>query len=137
MLFRSVYYLSHESTLYALGKPRSLRVTSDPEGSQSTSLFLTLPRPWSWLLVALFAAMSFVVSQTLFLVSVRLTPTTSSPVPTSTLTALGTSSTGALVLLALLAVLAAAVLGLGFRRAPPAVSVTGRAAGNQIGRAHV
>jgi hypothetical protein len=129
----TTYYLSHECTLFALGNPRPLRVTSTPEGSQTTSFFLTLPRPWSWFLVILFAAMAFVLSQSVFVVSVDLTPTTSfsSTTPTS-LIALGFSGTGLLVLLALLLLLAVTVVGLGFRRAAPAVLVDGRAVGNPL-----
>lgn len=129
----TTYYLSHESSLYALGKPLPLRVTTNPRGFQTTSLFLTLPRPWSWFLAALFAGTAFVLSQSVFLVSVRLTPvTTSSSPPATSLTALGFSGTGLLVLLALLLIPALAVISLGCRRAPPAVLANGQAVGNPL-----
>jgi hypothetical protein len=128
----TVYYLSHESSLYALGKPQPLRVTSKPEGSQTTSLFLTLPRPWSWFLVTLFAAMAFVLSQSVFVVSVHLTPVTSSSTITTPLVGIGFSGTALLVLLALLALLALTVVGLGFRRAPPAILGNGQAVGSPL-----
>ncbi|OIW23599.1 hypothetical protein CONLIGDRAFT_637566 [Coniochaeta ligniaria NRRL 30616] len=121
----TIYHLSHESSLFALGNPRPLRVTCNPQGSQTTSLFLTLPRPWSWLLVTLFAAKSFVLSQSVFLVSVHLTPA-------PPLTALGFSSTGLLALLALLFLLALTILTLALRRAPPAVSSNSQAVGNPL-----
>ncbi|KAH8893217.1 hypothetical protein GQ53DRAFT_821934 [Thozetella sp. PMI_491] len=124
----TTYYLSHESSLYALGQPRPLRVSADAEGHQFTSLYLTLPRPWSWFLVTLFAGMSFVLSQSVVLVSVSLTSATG----TSRLIAIGFSGVGLLVFLALLVVLAVVVLGLGFRRAPAAVLVNGQAVGNPL-----
>ena len=59
----TVFFLSHESSLFAI-KHRVLRVSGDaPEGEQVTSLYLTLPRPISWFLVVLFAGMGFVLSQ--------------------------------------------------------------------------
>ncbi|KAB5525714.1 hypothetical protein GE09DRAFT_1257422 [Coniochaeta sp. 2T2.1] len=128
----TTYYLSHESTLFALGEPRSLRVTSNRAGSQTTSLFLTLPRPWSWFLVILFAAMAFVLSQSVFIVSVHLLPSTSSSTTTSAITAISFSGTGLLILLALLVVLAATIIGLGFHRAPAAVLGNGQALGNPL-----
>lgn len=127
----TTYHLSHEFVLFALDEPRSLRVTSSPDGSQTTSLYLTLPRPCSWFLVALFAALSFVLSQSIFAVSINLTPTTSSS-PPSSITAISTSSTALLVLLSLLAVLAMIVVGLGFRRAPTAVLGNGQMVGNPL-----
>lgn len=130
----TTYYLSHESSLYALGRPLPLRVTSSPAGFQTTSLFLTLPRPWSWFLAALFAATAFVLSQSVFVVSVHLTPVTATPPPTpnTSLVALGLSGTGLVVLLALLLVPAITVICLGCRRAPPAVLADGRAVGNPL-----
>ncbi|KAH8911814.1 hypothetical protein BR93DRAFT_932932 [Coniochaeta sp. PMI_546] len=128
----TIYYLSHESSLFALGRPLPLRVTSSPKGNQTTSLYLTLPRPWSWFLVTLFVAMAFVLSQSFFVVSVHLAPADPSSTVISTLTALGFSGTGLLVLLALLVVLALTVVGLGFRQAPPAILGNGQAAGNPL-----
>ncbi|KAJ2905564.1 uncharacterized protein MKZ38_005208 [Zalerion maritima] len=63
------YFLSHEFSLFAVSL-RSLRVSSSPKGSQSTSLFLTLPRPYSWALLTLFAAMGFVLSQSVFVMRI-------------------------------------------------------------------
>ncbi|KAJ9141648.1 hypothetical protein NKR23_g7817 [Pleurostoma richardsiae] len=123
----TTYYLSHESSLFATGQRRPLRVSADPEGSQTTSLYLTLPRPLSWLLFGLFAAMGFVLSQSVFLVAVDV----SGP-DARTLLGLGFSGVGLLVLLGLLVALAVLVLGLGCRRAPAAVTVDGRAMGNPL-----
>lgn len=128
----TLYYLSHESSLFALGRSRPLRVTSHPEGSQITSLFLTLPRPWSWFLVTLFAAMAFVLSQSVFVISVQLTPVTSSSTAASPITAMGFSVAGLMAFLALLLVLALTVVGLGFRQAPAAVLGNGQAVGNPL-----
>ena len=129
----TTFFLSHESTLYSAGQRHPLRVSADPEGHQTTSLYLTLPRPVSWLLVALFTAMGFVLSQSCFVVAIKLSPaSTTSPGSNSTLVALGFSGVGLLTLLALLVMLAALVLGLAFRRAPPAVMLNGQAVGNPL-----
>jgi len=136
----SAYYLSHESSLFALGEPRPLRVSSRPEGQQITSLFLTLPRPWSWFLAILFAAMAFVLSQSIFVVSIRLvdsastttTTASSSSAPSTSLVALGLSGTALLILLSLLLLLLIAVAAPAFRRAPPATLANGLAVGNPL-----
>lgn len=132
----TTYYLSHESSLLALGDSAPLRVSSSkPEGSQTTSLYLTLPRPWSWFLAILFTVMGFILSQSTFVVVVKLidpSTSSSSSSDTTTLVSLGFSSAGLLILLSLLFVLSIAVLGLGFRRSPRAVLVNGQAAGNPL-----
>lgn len=125
------FFLSHESTLYAVGQRLPLRVSADPEGHQTTSLYLTLPRPVSWLLVALFAAMGFVLSQSCFVVAIKLLPASDSG-SSSTIVGLGFSGVGLLTLLALLVILTVLVLGLAFRRAPPSVMVNGQAIGNPL-----
>jgi hypothetical protein len=130
----TTYYLSHESAQYALGIPRPLRVSSDQEGRQTTSLYLTLPRPWSWFLVIIFAAMGFVLSQSIFLVAVHLDGTgtngSSSLVPN--VLGLGYSSAGLLILLGLLGILAAAVVLPGFRHSRPTIAIDGRPIGNPL-----
>jgi len=136
----STFFLSHESSLYT-GKPRPLRVSASPAGAQTTSLYLTLPRPWSWCLLTLFAAMGFVLSQSIRAVSVHTdaysgTSSSSSAAATAATTtttlAVGFSGAGLVALLALLVALAFVVLGLGFRRSPPAVLVNGEAVGNPL-----
>ncbi|KAK4241300.1 hypothetical protein C8A03DRAFT_41246 [Achaetomium macrosporum] len=141
------YFLSHESSLFATGPARPLRVSANPVGSQTTSLHLTLPRPVSALLMALFAGMSFVLSQSFFAVSVALvdTPLISSSPPsnpnnhplktTKTIVALGTSGVALLTLLSLLTLLAAGILTLGLRRAPAAAGTAdqrGKMVGNPM-----
>ncbi|RYP59574.1 hypothetical protein DL769_008482 [Monosporascus sp. CRB-8-3] len=59
----TTYFLGHEFALFATGNPRPLRVSSLPAGQQTTSLYLTLPRPASWVLLALFAGIGFLTSQ--------------------------------------------------------------------------
>lgn len=55
--------LSHEFSRYANpGTVRPLRVSVQPKGYQTTSLFLTLPRPYSWLLFAIFMPLSLFLS---------------------------------------------------------------------------
>ncbi|KAK3378109.1 hypothetical protein B0H63DRAFT_236952 [Podospora didyma] len=140
----TAYYLSHESSLFATtNKPaRPLRVSADPEGAQTASLYLTLPRPASWFLIVAFISLSFVLSQSFFAVTIQLVdmpisqPTAVTPnfvpPPTATVIALSFSGVGLLILLALLVVLAVIVVGLGFRRAPPAGLVNGQLVGNPM-----
>jgi hypothetical protein len=123
----TTYYLSHEFSLFALG-PQPLRVSSDPAGAQTTSLYLTLPRPVSWLLLAFFAATAFVLSQAVFPAVIVLSLSSDSlPNP---VVALSLSTQALLVLLALLTGLILVLLALGLRRAPAAVLVNGQAKGN-------
>lgn len=141
----TTYYLSHESSLFAAGPPRPLRVSADCVGAQTQSLYLTLPRPVSWLLIALFAGMSFVLSQSLFAVSAYLVDVPLSPGalfpadhlpprsnPSAVVVALGVSGVGLLALLSALVVLAVGVVALGLRRAPPAGLVNGDLVGNPM-----
>lgn len=124
-------FLSHESSLHALAAPRALRVSSTPRGAQTTSFYLTLPRPASWVLATLFAAMGFVLSQSVFVVAGS-TTTTTETTGRPDVVALGFSGTGLVVLLTTLVALAAGTLGLGLRRAPAAVTVNGQALGNPL-----
>lgn len=141
----TTYYLSHESSLFARGPARPLRVSSAARavGAQTASLYLTLPRPVSWLLMALFATLAFVLRQSCFAVAVRLVdvPVSRNALPADIdgdgsdgpmVVGLGLSGVGLLVLLAALVVLALAVLGLGLRRAPPAGLVNGEMLGNPM-----
>lgn len=132
----SAYHLSHESSLFAVGSPRPLRVSADPEGAQTVSLYLTLPRPTSWVLLTIFAALGFLLSQSFFVTSLRLSDIpvsdASSADSITTLTTLSLSSTALLALLSVLVALAIAVVGLGFRRAPPAALVNGQPVGNPM-----
>ncbi|EAQ92466.1 hypothetical protein CHGG_00701 [Chaetomium globosum CBS 148.51] len=71
----TTYHLSHESSLFATGPARPLRVSASSAravGAQSTSLHLTLPRALSGLLMAFFAGLAFVLRQSCFAVAVRL-----------------------------------------------------------------
>lgn len=122
------YYLSHELTLFAL-RPRHLRVSSDPTGAQTTSLYITLPRPISWLLFSLFLVMAFVLSQAIFPSIITVSPSASKSSP---IMAICLSIRAVLVLLVLLVVLAIFVVGLGFRRAPSAVVSNGQPKGNPL-----
>ncbi len=157
----TTYFLGHEFALFAAGgggggsggsgggssssgdgpatssrapRPRPLRVSSSPAGQQTTSLYLTLPRPVSWLLLALFAGMGFLTSQA---VSPLVyfdgggdddddagSPSSSPPPQPQSQprpnVVLALNTTALLAVLAILAVLLVLVLGLGLRRAPPA-----------------
>ncbi|KAK8019198.1 hypothetical protein PG990_004336 [Apiospora arundinis] len=108
----TTYWLSHELSAFAIG-PQSLRVSSDPVGYQTTSLYLTLPRPISWLLYVLFAGISFVLSQAVFPAIIN-----TGPGRTNEIVGIGFSTLALMILLALLVVLILGVLALGLRRAP-------------------
>lgn len=128
----TAFFLTRESSRYAIllanAARRPLRVSADPQGHQTTSLYLTLPRPVSWGLAVWFAAMGFVLSQSCFVVSL-----TSATHTTTKLLGVGFSSTGLLVLVLMLLALLLVVLGLAFLcKAPAAVQATGQAIGNPL-----
>ncbi|KAI6374636.1 hypothetical protein MCOR25_003101 [Pyricularia grisea] len=130
----TTFYLSYESALYACGSPRPLRVSYQPQGDQTTSLFLTLPRPLSWGLCAGFAGMGFLLSQSVFVMGAQLNSATDgdSMTASSEMVCLGLSDTGLLALLAVVVVLGAGVLGMSLRRAPGATTADGQAQGNPL-----
>ncbi|KAI1100210.1 hypothetical protein F4804DRAFT_344917 [Jackrogersella minutella] len=134
----TAYFLSHEFSLFALS-PRPLRVSSNPAGEQTTSLFLTLPRPVSWTLIAWFTAMGFTLSQAVFPGVATLSPSSPPPPPadpnppsTDNTVAISFSTQALLTLLALLSSLALAILGLGCRRTQAASLASGEAKGNPL-----
>lgn len=115
----TTYFVSHELSLFALG-PRSLRVSSNPAGTETTSLYLSLPRPVSWLLLALFTALSFVLSQAVFpIVSYSSSPSLGQqqqhPTPTP---GVAFNAQALLIFFGLLVILLFSILALGFRRTP-------------------
>ncbi|KAF6844809.1 hypothetical protein CMUS01_00743 [Colletotrichum musicola] len=131
----SSYFLSHEISQYALpGLTLPLRVSSGrPMGAQTTSLYLTLPRPYSWLLLVLFAAAGLALSQAVVVVSVDSLPATRDAKFPAPINGVGFSGVGLLAFLALLVVIAGLVLGLGLRRADPTPTrVEGDPAGNPL-----
>ncbi|KAK0643100.1 hypothetical protein B0T16DRAFT_447151 [Cercophora newfieldiana] len=137
----TTYHLSHESSLFAIGPPRPLRVSAHPEGTQTTSLYLTLPRPTSWTLLIVFIGMAFTLSQSIFPVSINLSDlpisTTGNSTPTSAtkftpFLALGFSSTALLIFLSSITLLAIIVIAIGIRRAPAAALVNGQPVGNPM-----
>ncbi|KUI58583.1 hypothetical protein VP1G_05857 [Cytospora mali] len=133
------YFLSRESSLYAVlddNSARPLRVSADPEGRQTTSLYLTLPRPVSWALAVLFAGMGFVLSQACFVVSLS-TASNGSPGGASDTTpryqlGVGLSGVALVTLLALLIILFVAILGMGFLKAPSVSMYDGKTVGNPL-----
>ncbi|KAI0471350.1 hypothetical protein F4859DRAFT_515565 [Xylaria cf. heliscus] len=121
----TAYFQSHELSLFALG-PRPLRVSSNPAGTQMASLYLSLPRPVSWFLLATFAALGFVLSQAVFPLVLA-----SSSTATATTLHVAFNTQALLVLIVLLAVVLFAVLALGLRRTP-AAALAGDARGNPL-----
>jgi hypothetical protein len=136
----STLFLGHEASLFALPERRPLRVGANPAGEQVTSLYLTLPRPWSWALLVLFAAAAFLLRSGVMLVDVRPNPATLFPAGTAMnstrmpVRAVGFSGTALALLLALLVVMALVVLGLACRKAPAAAPgrKTGTPGGNPL-----
>ncbi|KAI0400502.1 hypothetical protein F4802DRAFT_484548 [Xylaria palmicola] len=113
----TAYFASRELALFAVG-PRSLRVSSDPAGTQTASLYLSLPRPVSWFLLATFAALGFVLSQAVF------------PLVVSARPSIAFNARALLVLVVLLAVVLFAILALGLRRTPAPALANGSGNGN-------
>ncbi|KAH6630933.1 hypothetical protein B0J18DRAFT_116346 [Chaetomium sp. MPI-SDFR-AT-0129] len=141
----TTYYLSHESSLFAMGGHpvgpvgRPLRVSADPVGAQTTGIRLTLPHVVSCPLTVLFAGMSFLTGQSFFAVVVRAVPVSIPPTASPdaagespSLVALGTSGQALVALLIALGLLALAVITLGMRRAPSAITVKGEMVGNPM-----
>ncbi|CAJ2502436.1 Uu.00g098300.m01.CDS01 [Anthostomella pinea] len=138
----TTYFLSQEIALFAVG-PRALRVSSNPSGRQSTSLYLTLPRPVSWMLLAVFAALGLVLSQAVFpaaldaATATAFAPSSSPDHAASAVVPAIAFSTQALltlivILIVILVALLIAVLGLGLRLTPAARLADGTAKGNPI-----
>lgn len=135
----TAFFLSRESSLHALlssaNSRRALRVSSDPEGHQTTSLYMTLPRPVSWGLAVFFAAMGFVMSQACFVFSLTASgsPDPSDPdASPQRLLGVGFSGVALAALLAMLVVLFLAVAGVSFLRAPAVTMADGRTVGNPL-----
>lgn len=122
----STYFVAAEFSSFAIpDAPRPLRLSSRARGSQVTSLYITLPRPYSWLLVLLFAAVSFTSSTSLVVVAVD--------APSTQLAALSLSPTPLLATLCLLLALLTIPLLLGLRKADATASyVNGHPAGNPL-----
>ncbi|KAM0278932.1 hypothetical protein ACHAQH_004899 [Verticillium albo-atrum] len=133
----SMYYLSNELSLYAIpGASLPLRISSrNPVGAQTSSLYLSLPRPISWLLLAIWIPLSVFFSQSLHPIVLSFRPATagvSSPIPNRLL--LVPDATALAVVLGLLLAVAGLVLGLGLRRADvtPTASEDGQPRGNPL-----
>ncbi|KAI3326294.1 hypothetical protein HD806DRAFT_442472 [Xylariaceae sp. AK1471] len=122
----TTYFLSHELSLFAL-EPRSLRVSSNPTGTQTASLYLSLPRPVSWLLLAIFTALGFVLSEAVFPIISSSSQQQSVPAPR-----IAFNAQALLILFALLAILLFSILALGFRRTPAMALGNGEAKGNPL-----
>ncbi|KAH7149681.1 hypothetical protein B0J13DRAFT_312580 [Dactylonectria estremocensis] len=124
----TLFFLSHEMSMFvAPGRLIPLRVSSgQPIGAQTTSLYLTLPRPLSWILFFTSAAMAFLLSQGVVLVAVDRDDGTSH-------SGIGFSPLPLLILLALLATLGFIVLGFSLRKADPRGAIdSGDPAGNPM-----
>ncbi|KAK8139270.1 hypothetical protein PG984_002650 [Apiospora sp. TS-2023a] len=124
----TTYWLSQEMSFFAVA-PQPLRVSADPASHQITSLYLTLPRPISWVLYIMFIAMSFVLSQAVFPAIVS---TGTARVNGTEIVGIGFSTLALLILLALLVILMVGILALGLRRAPAATYADGVQKGNPL-----
>lgn len=117
----TVFYLSHELSRFAIpGIVQALRMSGQPMGSQITSLYLTLPRPLSWLLFVLFVAKAFFLSQSFQLV------VTDGP-------SIGINPLPLVILLGLLLLTLLIILGMSLRRTDmPSTSEDGKRQGNPL-----
>ncbi|KAF4446592.1 hypothetical protein FALBO_17056 [Fusarium albosuccineum] len=122
----TLFFLSHEFSQYTTESLLPFRVSSgQPIGAQTTSLYLTLPRPVSWTLFFLVSAMAFFLSQGIFLVSIDHANGSTSGI--------GFSPLPLLLLLVLLVVLGFGVTGLSLRKVDPRGAVEdGQPAGNPL-----
>lgn len=127
----TAFSLTRESARYAVSPKgttwQPLRVSAEPVGHQTTSLFLTLPRPVSWALAIWFAAMGFVLSQACFIVAL-----TSASETNMSIIGIGLSGLALVVLLGMLVMLAAVVAGLSLVKVRSAAMADGRALGNPL-----
>lgn len=127
----TAFSLTRESASYAVSpkgtKWRPLRVSAEPVGHQTTSLFLTLPRPVSWALAIWFAGMGFVLSQAFFVVAL-----TSASEPDMFVLGVGLSGVALVVLLGMLVILAIVVAALSVTKVRSAAMADGRALGNPL-----
>lgn len=124
----SVFFLSHEMSMFvAPGRLIPLRISSGrPIGAQTTSLYLTLPRPLSWFMFFLFAGMAFLLSQGVFLVALNRDDG-------SKFSGIGFSPLPLLLLVILLVILGLFILGLSLRHADRRGAVDdGKPAGNPL-----
>ncbi|KAI1332548.1 hypothetical protein F5Y16DRAFT_119065 [Xylariaceae sp. FL0255] len=126
--FLSTLFLSYELSLFAIG-PRPLRVSSNPSGAQIASLYLSLPRPVSWFLLAIFSALGLVLSQAVFPIN---SPSTQDQQTTSTVTGVAFNVQALLVLIVLLGLLLIFVFVMNFRQIPAVVQISGEAKGNPL-----
>lgn len=119
----STYFVASEFSSFAIpDAPHALRLSSRARGSQVTSLYITLLQPYSWLLVALFAALSFTSSTSLIVKAVD--------TPSERLTALSLSPAPLLATLCLLLALLTVPLLLGVCAADAKVDVWHRRLGH-------
>ncbi|KIL96264.1 hypothetical protein FAVG1_01008 [Fusarium avenaceum] len=121
----TLLFLSHELTQFTADL-LPLRVSSgQPLGAQTTSLYLTLPRPISWMLFFLVSAMAFLLSQGILLVS--------ADGGEGLTTGIGFSPLPLLILLVLLVVLGLWIAVLSFRKVDPRGAIEdGEPAGNPL-----
>lgn len=118
----SVLYLSHEFSQFA-GEHAPLRMsTCRPIGSQTTSLYLTLPRPISWVLYILFVAMGFMLNQAFRVISAG----------GEAKSALGVNPLPLVINLGLLVLILLFLLCLSLRRGRFVVSEDGRTIGHPL-----
>jgi hypothetical protein len=119
----TVFFLAREFSQFAIpGNFCSLRISSgQPLGSQTTSYYLSLPRPLSWVLFLLFVGKGFMLSQSFHLVTEDSTRS------------IGVNPLPLVILIGLLTITAAMVLSLSLRRSDigPA-NEEGRRPGNPL-----
>ncbi|KAL2887514.1 hypothetical protein HOO65_050635 [Ceratocystis lukuohia] len=118
----STYFVSHEMSQYASSnRPKYLRLSSGVlRGNQTSSLYITIPFKWSWAIITIFIGLSFVVSQSIFMISIKYLPSPLTSDQTLHETpGIGMSGIGMVLFIAILGLLLFLIVGLGMRRADP------------------
>ncbi|KAI9172367.1 hypothetical protein HJFPF1_01869 [Paramyrothecium foliicola] len=124
----TLFFLSHEFSQFAIpGTLLPLRISNGrPSGAQTSSLYLTLPRIYSWVLFFIFVGIGFLVNQSAYLVAVD--------EDGESVAAIGISPLPLAVLLGLLGLVALFVCVLSLRRTnlSGTIDANGSPAGNPL-----
>ncbi|KAE8369751.1 hypothetical protein BDV27DRAFT_172402 [Aspergillus caelatus] len=120
----STMVLSKEWTSYALQR-KGLRVSTAPKGSQRSTYFLSLPYRYALPLLALSTLLHWLISESLFLVSVEMYDATLARVPSQDLISCGYSPPAIVICLSTSCLLIAYLVGIGCRRFKTGMPVAG------------
>ncbi|KAE8306199.1 hypothetical protein BDV41DRAFT_583543 [Aspergillus transmontanensis] len=120
----STMVLSSEWNSYALQR-KGLRVSTAPKGSQRSTYFLSLPYRYALPLLALSTLLHWLISESLFLVSVEMYDATLARVPSQDLISCGYSPPAIVICLSTSCLLIAYLVGISCRRFKSGMPVAG------------